>query len=86
MPRGDSRDRGVYRKYQGIQRTDGSSGPDGKHEHCRYFVLDLDHQSAHCIAALVAFADSCVSEHPRLAKDLRKLARAGKDDARSKEN
>ena len=60
--------RGIYGKFD-VARTDGSSGPGGKHEHCRYFVLDLDHDP-HAEAALGAYAQSCVKTHPVLTGDL----------------
>lgn len=38
---------GLYQKFN-VTRTDGSSEPGGKHEHCRYIVLDVTHDpSAH---------------------------------------
>jgi len=64
----DDAARGLYGKYR-IERTNGSSGPGGKHEHCRYFVLDLRHDK-HAGAALVAYAESCKAEYPQLAEDL----------------
>lgn len=48
--------RGLYRKYD-VKRTDGSSGPGGKHEHCAYFVLDLEHDPF-AIPALRAYAEA----------------------------
>lgn len=60
--------RGIYRKFN-VTRTDGSSEPGGKHEHCRYFVLDLDHDP-HAAPALAAYARSCSKTHPVLAADL----------------
>lgn len=61
--------RGIYRKYI-VERTDGSSGPGGKHEHCRYFVLDLAHDPF-ALPALRAYAKACEKTHPILATDLR---------------
>ncbi len=70
----DDKDRGLYRKYV-VHRTDGSSGPGGKHENCEYFVLDLAHDP-HAIDALAAYANACERSHPRLYDDLTdKLAR-----------
>lgn len=63
--------RGLYHKFN-IARTDGSSGPGGKHEDCRYYVLDLDHDP-HAKAAIRAYADSCRSDYPELAADLGRL-------------
>lgn len=65
------KNRGLYQKYR-IERTDGSSDPGGKHERCKYFVLDLVHDK-HAIAALEAYANSCVSEFPALYDDLNDL-------------
>ncbi len=63
--------RGLYRKFI-VERTDGSSASGGKHEHCRYFVLDLDHDR-HAPATIRAYADSCRSEYPALAADLDRM-------------
>ena len=60
--------RGVYRKYI-VKRTDGSHRKGGKHEHCNYFVLDLEHDP-YAIPALKAYADACRAEYPELAADL----------------
>ncbi len=60
--------RGVYRKFE-VRRTDGSSGKDGKHARCRYFVLDLDHDK-HAAAALAAYSDSCRDDYPILSAEL----------------
>ena len=62
------KERGIYQKYNVI-RTDGSSGPGGKHEHCNYWVLDLIHDK-HAIAAYRAYAESCAEEYPVLASDI----------------
>ncbi len=62
---------GLYRKFA-VTRTDGSSGPGGKHEHCSYFVLDLDHDR-HAPAAIRAYAESCRADYPVLARDLDSL-------------
>lgn len=66
--------RGLYHKYN-VTRTDGSSGPNGKHEHCRYFVLDMDHDP-HALPALAAYEESCKKEYPNLAWDLREILKA----------
>jgi len=63
--------RGLYRKYL-VERTDGSSGPGGKHEHCEYFVLDLVHDK-HALIALEAYAESCELEYPSLYDDLNNI-------------
>jgi hypothetical protein len=61
--------RGVYQKYR-VERTDGTSRPTMKHEHCTYFVLDLDHDEF-AIPALIAYATACAGQYPELARDLR---------------
>lgn len=60
--------RGLYRKYK-VERTDGSSAPGGKHEDCRYFVLDLEHDEF-SVPALQAYAAAAESRYPNLARDL----------------
>ncbi len=66
-------ERGLYDKFRRIERTDGKSAPGEKHDGCEYFVLDLTHD-VHAKAALLAYADSCESEYPKLAADLRDRA------------
>jgi hypothetical protein len=61
--------RGLFAKYH-VERV---SDPTGKHDGCPYFVLDVRHDP-HALAALVAYADSCDSDYPMLAADLRRLA------------
>jgi hypothetical protein len=65
---------GLHRKYD-VSRMDGSSGPGGKHEHCTYFVLDLEHDEF-ALDALGAYADACEETHPKLASDLRDIVQA----------
>ena len=65
--------KGLYEKYV-VQRVDGSTEAGGKHEHCRHFVLDPDHDPI-AKACLNFYADLCESTYPQLANDLRKLAR-----------
>ena len=65
---------GLYRKYR-IERIDGSSGPGGKHEHCRYYTLDIDHDPF-AVEAMQAYAAACEAFYPQLAKDLRDLIHA----------
>lgn len=72
-PRYD-RSTGLYEKFR-VERTNGSSGPGGKHEHCEYFVLDLTHDE-HAYAALTAYATSCADDFPQLSIDLREIATA----------
>ncbi|MEH6434341.1 hypothetical protein [Massilia sp. DD77] len=61
-------DQGIFRKFE-VRRTDGSSEPGGKHENCRYFVLDLNHDH-HARAAMRAYATSCRSTHPVLCDEI----------------
>jgi len=62
------KNKGIYNKFD-IRRTDGKSEPGQKHENCRYFVLDLDHDKF-AAAALRAYAIACAKEHPKLSEDL----------------
>ena len=60
--------RGLYRKFT-VTRTDGKSAKGKKHEHCKYFVLDLTHDEfAH--AALHRYAQACWDKFPALAQDI----------------
>jgi hypothetical protein len=79
----DDSSRGMYQKFK-VERTDGSSVVGGKHEHCRYFVLDLDHD---CFAAsaLAAYADACRSQFPVLAGDIEKMI-GRNDDSQFQDN
>jgi len=61
-------------KYR-VGRVDGTDGPGGRHERCRYFVLDMTHDR-HAVPALRAYADSCEADYPVLARDLRQAADA----------
>lgn len=65
----DKRSRGIYEKYR-VERTDGSSASGGKHEGCEYFVLDMG-CDPHAIPALLAYAESCKTDYPQLARDIR---------------
>jgi hypothetical protein len=60
--------RGLYGKFI-VRRTDGSDQPGGKHDQCRYFVLDLDHDK-YALSALRAYARRCAKTHPMLSRDL----------------
>jgi len=66
-------ERGVYHKFW-VRRTDGSSNSRGKHERCKYFVLDWDHDPF-SVPAARAYAAACQSEYPEFSKDLLDLAR-----------
>jgi hypothetical protein len=59
---------GLFRKFD-VRRVDGSDRPGGKHEGCRYYVLDLDHDQ-HAPAAMRTYAAECKSTHPQLAADI----------------
>lgn len=67
-PSKPAEEQGMFHKFD-IRRTDGSSDPGGKHEHCRYFVLDLDHDK-HSVDAMRAYAVSCKQSHPQLSADI----------------
>jgi hypothetical protein len=64
-----STNEGPQERYEVI-RKDGSSTPGGKHHGCEFWVLDLDHDK-HSVPAVVAYAASCESDLPQLARDLR---------------
>ncbi|MRV72528.1 hypothetical protein GJ700_12490 [Duganella sp. FT92W] len=70
----NNQEQGLYEKFA-VRRTDGRDAQGEKHEHCRYFVLDLDHDK-HALPAIAAYADSCKDEFPQLAADLRAKALA----------
>lgn len=67
----NDQNRGLYDKFA-VARTDGSSGPGGKHGNCQYFVLDLEHDK-HARAAIKAYAESCEKEFPVLSEDLKQM-------------
>jgi hypothetical protein len=60
--------RGLHDKYE-IKRVDGTDKPGGKHENCRLFPLDLDHDPAARVAAK-AYAEACRETRPNLAHEL----------------
>ncbi len=62
------KDRGLYDKFR-VFREDGTDKGGCKHEGCRYFVLDLTHDS-HALPAIKAYAESCKQEYPLLSNDL----------------
>ncbi len=67
----DDTKRGFYLKWR-AERTDGTSGPHGKHRFCDYFVLDLAHDP-YALPALGAYAGACRTTHPKLAEDLLRM-------------
>ena len=69
---------GLYEKYL-ISRKDGSSEVGGKHEGCKYFVLDLDHD-AYAAIALNAYALACETMFPALAADLFQIVKNAKGE------
>jgi hypothetical protein len=69
-------ERGIYNKYD-VRRTDGSSDKGRKHEHCAYFVLDLECDEF-ALAALAAYAKTAAKSHPELARDIREIIAAQK--------
>lgn len=66
---------GLYRKFV-VERADGSSMPGCKHEHCSYFVLDLQHDR-YAAVALRAYYQACSKTLPELSVDLHKLSIEG---------
>lgn len=60
--------KGLLDQYQ-VRRRDGSSRKGKKHSECENFVLDLTHDKF-AEAALLAYARTCESEYPKLAKDI----------------
>lgn len=59
-----------------VRRKDGSDAPDGKHNGCEYFVLDLTHDT-HAMPALRAYAASARADgYEALADDLERIAPA----------
>lgn len=65
----EKRYRGLYDKFE-VLRTDGRDNEGEKHFGCRYFILDLNHDP-HARVAILAYANSCEADYPRLARDLR---------------
>lgn len=64
----------AYNKFV-VFRKDGGSLPGFKHEGCRYFVLDLDHDRL-AVPALRAYAaEARLKGHPGLAVDLDQKAK-----------
>lgn len=63
---------GLFGKFV-VNRVDGTDAVGEKHHGCTYFVLDLQHDK-HMPPALRAYADSCESDYPVLARQLRIVA------------
>jgi hypothetical protein len=68
--------RGLFAKFRVERLTSSSRGID--HTDCRYFVLDITHDP-HALPAALTYADSCESEYPFLAQDIRLMVRAAGD-------
>lgn len=67
---------GLYQKYR-VERVDGSDQPGGRHDGCRYFVLDLTHDPSARFAARI-YAEDIEGARPRLSAELLdELARLG---------
>jgi len=64
--------RGLSAKFKVERLRPSSSGVD--HTGCRYFVLDITHDP-HALPAALAYANSCESEYPFLAEDIRSMVR-----------
>jgi hypothetical protein len=63
---------GLIHKFD-VTRTDGTSEPGGKHDGCRYFVLDVTHDPI-ALIAIGAYARSArASGYRTLADDLDRL-------------
>ena len=73
MRSGDDKERGLYRKFD-VKRTDGKSAPGQKHERCRYFVLDLDHDEF-AYQSMATYRDQCKAKFPALAEDIGRYLR-----------
>lgn len=72
---------GLEDRYE-VKRRDGSSDPGGKHENCRYFVLDIYHDR-HALTALQAYIQSAQFEYTELCKDLVGLYKLGVEAQKS---
>ena len=64
----DNKERGLYGKFN-VRRTDGRDTQGEKHFECGYFVLDLVHDRF-ALLAILAYANACRKEYPKLAEDL----------------
>lgn len=66
--------RGLYPEGKFVVlRKDGTDAPNGKHDGCQYFVLDVTHDQ-HAVPALRAYAESARNDgYELLADDLEKI-------------
>jgi hypothetical protein len=62
------KNRGLYEKFSVI-RTDGQSAEGEKHEHCKYFIIDLDCDEF-AADTIRKYADLCSAKYPALSQDL----------------
>jgi hypothetical protein len=67
----DQHQRGLYGKFN-VSRTDGKDAPGERHYGDQYLVLNLT-TDKHSIPAILSYIESCESEYPALAADLRAL-------------
>ena len=67
----DDTNPGLHAKYT-VRRNDGRSGPGQKHEHCHYFVLDVDHDEF-AFEAMRQYAGACFQKFPELSRDIRRV-------------
>lgn len=66
----DDKELGLYGKFY-VKRL----GDDvGKHDACRYFVLDINHDP-YAIACLRTYSWQCRETYPELSKDLMDIVR-----------
>ena len=57
--------KGLYAKYH-IERI---NDPNGKHDDCFFFVLDINHD-VYALIELKAYASACKKYYPQLSEDL----------------
>jgi hypothetical protein len=60
--------KGLYQKYH-VERL---NDPEGKHEDCPFFVLDIIHDR-YARYAMQCYIAACRIQFPQLASDLKKL-------------
>jgi len=65
MSEKSDKERGLYPRYT-VKRND---DPDGKHDRCFFFVLDLDHDPF-AFPALANYIEQCQKDYPVLAAEL----------------
>lgn len=70
--------RGLYHKFI-VERTDGTSAAGEKHEGCKYFVLDLDHDPIAMKVLRTYAKEARHAGYVLLADDLERIAIYGHD-------